>query len=145
MYQRGTEHKPKNEKETDTMTTSTSSSARMTKRDYFNILRSAYPADAANHAEVIAFIDHELELLDRKNNTLRKPTATQQANMDYKQDIIDYMVPGERYTVTDLMKGIETLSEFSNQKVTALVRQLVLDGSIVKATEKGKSFFSLAE
>lgn len=127
------------------MTISTSSSARMTKRDYFNILRSAYPTDAANHAEVIAFIDHELELLDRKNNTLRKPTATQQANMDYKQDIIDYMVPGERYTVTDLMKGIETLSEFSNQKVTALVRQLVLDGSIAKATEKGKSFFSLAE
>jgi hypothetical protein len=32
----------------------------------------------------------------------------------------------------------------SNQKISALVRQLVLDGTVVKTTDKKKSIFSVA-
>lgn len=90
---------------------------------------------------------HELELLAKKNAGTgeRKRTATQEANAVVRGDIVTYMVEGERYTVTDLMKLVPSMAEFSNQKATALVRQLVLNGELVKTTEKGKSYFSLAD
>ena len=47
---------------------------KMTKRDYFAILRESYPATADNYDEVVAFIDHELELLSKKNSSEKKPT-----------------------------------------------------------------------
>ena len=40
---------------------------------------------------------------------------------------------------------VEELSALSNQKVSALVRQLVESGDVVKTTDKKKSIFSLAE
>lgn len=126
------------------MTTS-NTSARMTKRDYFNILKESYPESAENYEAVIGFIDHEIELLERKNAAIRKPTAKQVENLSVKNDILEHMVPGEKYTVTDLLKSVPVLAEASNQKATALMRQLVLDGLVVKTEDKRKSYFSLAE
>lgn len=112
---------------------------KMTKRDYFNQILSNYPLTADEKA----FIDHELELLDRKNASggAKTPTATQKANADLKVAILDSMADGTRYTITELGKliGVE-----SNQKVSALVRQLKMDNLVIRSEEKGKAYFTKA-
>ena len=117
----------------------------MTKKDYFAILRAAYPQTADNYDEVIAFIDHEVDLLNRKNSGEKKPTAQQTANEGIKNAILAGMTPNRLYTITEIQKEIPECAEMSNQKVSALVRQLKDAGLVVKTEDKRKSYFSLAE
>lgn len=114
-------------------------STKLTKRDHFNALRAL--ASASNRSDLVNFIDHELDLLARKNAGDRKETATQKANADLKEKILDVMVADTRYTITELGKlvGVE-----SNQKVSALVRQLKMDNLVIRSEEKGKAYFTKA-
>jgi DNA-binding HxlR family transcriptional regulator len=110
---------------------------KMTKREMYEMIK-------ANHnlsADEIAFIDHELELLAKKNSAEKKPTAVQVANEGIKADILDGMEIGKKYTITDLMKEIPACAELSNQRVSALVRQLVTDGAVERTEEKRKAYF----
>lgn len=88
-------------------------------------------------------------LLDRKAKSIkkggtRKPTATQKENEVLKDVILEKM-PSEPSTVTDLIHSIEELNGFNTQKVSALVRQLVLAGKVKKEKEGKKTLFSLAD
>ena len=47
-------------------------------------------------------------------------------------------------TCTEIAKGVPELGDFNNQKVAALMRQLVEAGQATKATVKGKSVFTVA-
>lgn len=116
---------------------------KMTKKDFFNILRKSYPVTAENYNDVIAFIDHEIELLERKNSAEKKPTATQKANADLKAAILESMVKDRNYTITEMIKEFPALSELTNQKVSAMVRQLVEANLIEKIEDKRKSYFRL--
>lgn len=120
------------------------SNRKPTKRDSFNALL-AIPAVAEN-ADLVAFIEHEIELLDKKNSAERKPTAKQTENAGYKADILAWMDNGVLYTVADVTKGVPALVEngISVNRVTAMMTQLVADGSVVKTIDKRKSYYSLA-
>lgn len=113
----------------------------MAKRDYFNILLGI--ADVKANSSLVDFIKHELELLDKKNSQDRKPTATQIANEGLKKEIYEVLSasPSQLFTVTEIMKTSPTLEELSNQKVSALLRQLVEAGKVEKLVEKRKSYF----
>ena len=114
-----------------------SNAKKMTKREMFEMIK-------ANHnlsADEIAFIDHELELLAKKNSAEKKPTAVQVANEGIKADILNGMEIGKKYTITDLMKEIPACAELSNQRVSALVRQLVNDVAVERTEEKRKAYF----
>ena len=80
----------------------------------------------------------------KKNTAERKPTATQKANEEFKSAIASGMESGKAYTITDLIKSVDAISELSNQRVSALLRQLIAEGQVVKTVDKKKSFFSLA-
>ena len=114
---------------------------KMTKRDYFTAILSKYPLTADEQA----FIEHELELLAKKNSSEKKPTAQQVANEGIKAAIVAGMTPNRLYTITEIQKEIPECAEMSNQKVSALVRQLKDAGLVVKTEDKRKSYFSLAE
>ena len=114
---------------------------KMTKREMFEQIKANYSLTN----EEVAFIDHELELLAKKNSADKKPTAVQVANEGIKQAIVDGMEVGKKYTITDLMKSIDECAELSNQRVSALVRQLVNDLVVVRTEEKRKAYFSLAD
>lgn len=90
-----------------------------------------------------AFINHELELLAKKNAGEKAPTATQKANEVLKGAIIEGMEQNRYYTVTEMIKEIPALAGLNNQKVSPLANQLVADGKLIKTTEKRKSLFSL--
>lgn len=89
------------------------------------------------------FIQHELELLAKKNSGEKKPTATQVANEALKVAMVNGMEANRLYTVTELIKEIPALAGLTNQKVSPLANQLVDEGKLVKTTEKRRSYFSL--
>ena len=92
----------------------------------------------------VAYLENELALLNKKAQN-KKATKTQEQNVGIKTTILEVLATIGSGTVTDIQKGNEELSALSNQKVSALVRQLVESGEVVKTTDKKKSIFSLAE
>jgi negative regulator of sigma E activity len=130
-------------KEVDTMT-NTSITRKPTKRDHFNALL-AIPAVAEN-ADLVAFIEHEVELLDKKNTAERKPTAKQVENAGFKSDILAWTEPATQYAAADVVKGVPSIvaAGLSANRVTAMLTQLVNDGSLVRTEDKRKNFYSLA-
>ena len=90
-----------------------------------------------------AFIQHEIDLLEKKNSGEKKPTATQVANEALKVAIVEAVEPNRLYTVTEMIKEIPALAGLTNQKVSPLANQLVEEGKLVKTVEKRRSYFSL--
>lgn len=114
---------------------------KMTKRDYFNAILSKYPLTEAEQA----FVKHELELLEKKNSSEKKPTAQQTANEGIKTAIVNGMTANRLYTVTEIQKEIPECADLSNQRVSALLRQMKDDGIVVRTEDKRKAYFSLVE
>ena len=92
----------------------------------------------------VAYLENELALLDKKAQN-KKATKTQEQNIGIKATILKVLATIGSGTVTDIQNGNEELSALSNQKVSALVRQLVESGEVVKTVDKKKSIFSLAK
>ena len=90
--------------------------------------------------EEIEFLQSRADLVAKKNAT-RKPTKAQTENEELKDKILEFMVEGNTYTITDIQKGVGLES---NQKTSALVRQLKEGGLVVRTESKGKAYFSLA-
>ena len=114
---------------------------KMTQRDFYNEILAQYDLTEA-HRE---FIEGRLSALDKKSGSTKKPTATQVANEGLKVAIVENMVKGEKYTISNLIKNIPALADLTNQKVSALVRQLIKEGKVERTEVKGVAYFSLAE
>ena len=112
---------------------------KLTKAEMFAMIKEV--EGVKENADMVAFIDHELELLAKKSAN-KKPTKTQEENENLKVVILDSLT-NEGMTVTELQAKSEVLSGLSNQRVSALLRQLVADGKVVKNVDKKKSYFSL--
>ncbi len=91
-------------------------------------------------AEEIEFLEGRAELVAKKNAT-RKPTKAQLENEGLKAKIVEFMEDETPYTVSEIQKGvgIET-----NQKASALIRQLKDEGSVIRTEIKGKAYFTKA-
>ena len=114
-----------------------------TKKEMFNFIKSKM----SDYAEVVAFVDHELELLERKNSAERKPTVNQLDNAKIKKIIVDGMESGKGYTVTEIIKTILAGTEWSEltcSRCTAIVTQLAEAGTLVRNVEKRKAYYSKA-
>ena len=113
-----------------------------TKKDNFNTLLSI-PAVSAN-PKLVEFINHEIELLEKKNSSEKKPTAQQTANDGIKTAILDGMEEGKMYTITEIIKAIPECADLTNQRVSALMRQLIEAKLITRVEDKRKAYFTLA-
>ncbi len=110
---------------------------KMTKREMFEQIKANYNLTDAE----VAFIDHELELLSKKNSAEKKPTAQQVANEGLKSVILNVLTDnGGLMTITDIQKSCAELSELSNQRVSALVRQMV-GVTVERVEDKRKAYF----
>ena len=113
---------------------------KITKRDYFNTLLGI--AEVKANDELVKFIEHELELLAKKNSSEKKPTAVQVANEGIKSVIIETLAEnGKMMTISEIQKVNAELGELSNQRISALVRQLMNDEKVVRVEEKRKAYF----
>ena len=124
----------------------TSNSTKVTKRERFEQLMEIVKAsEVENSAELVAFIEHEVELLTKKNSRSGKPTKTQVENESIKTQIVSVLESaGKPMTVTQLLAKSE-LADLSNQKVSALLTQLRKAGAVVRTVEKKVAFYSLAD
>lgn len=111
----------------------------MTKRENFAELRTLALAGA--RADLVAFIDHEVELLDKKNKAPKKATRTQIENEGLKDKILD-LLNGSAEPLTATAIG-EVLG-ISVNKASALLTQLKEDNSVTRTVIKRKAYFSVA-
>lgn len=119
--------------------------AKITKREMFAMVREIVIANGGENAELLTnFIDHEVELLTKKNTGDKKPTAKQVANEAIKAEILAEMEAGKMYTCSDIIKSVEICNSFPTQKVSPLMNQLAESGKVVKTIDKRKTYFSLA-
>lgn len=117
---------------------------KITKRDNFNKLLTI--REVAEDTQLVEFINHELELLDRKSAShSTAKTANQKANEEIKTKIVDALVQLGKSTISELQAGSEEIAEYSNQKLSALLKQLVDSKQVVRTMEKKKAYFEVAE
>ena len=107
----------------------------MTKREMFTAIMER----VQDNAEMVAFLEHEIELVSRKRTGSSKPTKQQVANEATKARIME-IVSEEGMTAGEIMTALDE-EGMSIQRVSALLRQLVLAEQIRKETVKGKSLF----
>lgn len=119
----------------------TQNTVKVTKRERFEQIKAL----VSDNAELVAFIDHEIELLNKKNSRSGKPTKTQVENEVIKNIILDTLQTiGKPVTVTQLLANDE-LNGLSNQRVSALLTQLRKSDKVVRTVEKKVAFYSIKE
>ena len=115
---------------------------KMTKKEKFEMLK-AIPAVQEN-GMLIEFINHEIELLAKKGaGGEKKMTATQKVNEGVKTTILESMEPGKLYSITDMIKQFDCCMDMSNQRVNALVRQMMPE-KVERIEVKRRAYFALA-
>ena len=115
-----------------------------TKREYYELIKSKL----ADNTEIVAFCDHEIELLDNRKKTTdgeKKLTPKQKENRVLVATIHDNMEVNTIYSISDMQRKIEVCKELTNQKISSLIRQAMSDGTIERVEVKGKAFFKLAK
>ena len=112
---------------------------KMTQKDYFNEIIAL--AQENGRDDLVAFCEDRIEKLSRKSGS-KKPTKTQVENEGIKDTIVEVL--GEIAPATATMIATDPRVNVSNQKVSALLKQLIEVGTVVKTVDKGKSLFSLA-
>ena len=113
---------------------------KITKAQKFAMLK-AIPAVAEN-AMLVEFIDHEMELLAKKNSAEKKPTAQQTANASIGEAIVAHLSaePNRLFTITEIIKEVPECADLTNQRVSAIVRGLLGNG-VERVEEKRKAYF----
>ena len=104
---------------------------KLTKREKFEMI--AKIEAVASNPILAEFVEHELELLAKKNaSSSGKITASQKANEELKEKIVEELENASEkiFTITEMIKEFECCKPFVNQKISALANQLVKENRI---------------
>ena len=97
-----------------------------------------------SNEELVAFIDHEIELLNRKSSSPKKPTKTQVENNAYKATIVEYLTTADApKTIRELQAEIPSISGLMNQRITHMLTDLVKAGTLTKEYVKRTPYYSI--
>ncbi len=107
---------------------------KITKREKFANLIAKYNFND----DEIAFLNHEIELLDRKASKDRKPSAKSLENSVIKEKMTNKFDKSRAYTCTEIADEME----ISVNKASALLSQLVADNKVKRESVKRKSYFT---
>ena len=111
-----------------------------TKREFFGEIREM----VKENTELVEFIDHELELLDKKTSAKSTKVNTEQVELMGK--IVNALNKiGRSVTISELQKENAEMAEYSNQKLSAMLKKLVDNKQVTKMIDKKKSYFMVAE
>ena len=129
----------------------------ITKKEFFGMLKGVVESSQpANMTELIAFIDHEVELIDRKAENRKAGVGKKaEANNALTTIIIEELAKIGKCTITDLLKKSEVLANYvtedgkslSNQKISALLKPLYGgdNPTIERTMEKKVVYFRVIE
>ena len=111
-----------------------------TKREFIGEIREI----VKENTELVEFIDHELELLDKKTSAKSTKVNTEQVELMGK--IVNALNKiGRSVTISELQKENAEMAEYSNQKLSAMLKKLVDNKQVTKMIDKKKSYFMVAE
>lgn len=111
----------------------------MTKREMFVAIANR----VADDAEMVEFLNHQIELLDGRKAS-KTPTKTQKENEGVKEAILVNLARfDEPVTITELLNHGSGLDGLSNQKISALMAQLIKAEKVEKIIDKRRSLFAL--
>jgi hypothetical protein len=89
------------------------------------------------------FLAHEIELLENKGKSKDgKLSPAQEANAKLAQAILDGMEGS--MTISAMIKMIPECKDLSTSKVSAIVRILKAEGSVIREEIKGVAYFKKA-
>lgn len=114
---------------------------KMTKREMFEMIKGV----CANDTRIVEFCEHEIELLNRKSSKSTQ-TKTKIENESIKGAIVNALTEiAKPVTITEMQELNTEMANYSNQKLSALLKQLVEnDKKVVKTVDKKKSYFTVA-
>lgn len=120
---------------------------KMTRKEMFAEIKAVVETSnltAERMAEMTAFIEKQIEQLERKSGT-SKPTKTQLENENLKAEILSIFATLDKpVTITEFCEKVDhPVANLSNQKLSALFNQLVKAEKLTKNVDKKKSYFSL--
>lgn len=116
---------------------------KMTKKETINLLIDVLMGnkEVEDMQIFIDFLVHERELLEKKSSNSGQ-TKTQKENETIKEKIVATLKELDKYsTITDIQNANTELGEYSNQKISALLKQLVDSEVITKMVDKKKAYF----
>lgn len=95
--------------------------------------------------ELIDKLNSMLMAIKNKSHRPSKADTAKQVENDKLADVIlETLMNSENpMTVTEMQKSNEELAEYSNQKISAIIRKLVESAQVIKTVEKKKSYFSV--
>lgn len=119
---------------------------KITKKEQFISIRTIL--EGVNRPELVKFIDHEIELIDKKAKS-RKPTKAQVANagltnvlLEVLEDSFNALTILEIQSKDERLQALEDGTPISNQRMTALLRPLVANGTVIRTEEDRKAKFA---
>lgn len=99
-------------------------------------------ASELGRVDLVEFAKHEIELLDKKKSSDVK-SKNQIANEGIKEIIVNTLQElGKFATISEIQSANVELSELSNQKISALLKQLVDSEVVKKQIDKKKAYFA---
>jgi hypothetical protein len=94
---------------------------------------------------LVEFINNEINLLTKKASSSSK-TKTQIENENIKEKLVATLNELDNpITITDLQKVNSEMGAYSNQKLSALLTQLVNEKRVYRIVDKKKTYFSTKE
>lgn len=129
------------------MTTTTNTTAKVTNKDFYNAFIALANGEqiSLTSEQITEWCNKKIDQLARKSaNGTSKPTKTQEANEVTKGIILDVLREnGGFMTISEIQSANEALADLKNQKMSALLRQLGVDGSnqVEKKIEKRVTYF----
>ena len=113
----------------------------MTKKEMFAEIRKI----VVDNEEMVAFIDREIELLNRKSNSPKKPTKVQIENDGFKAEIVAHLTEVDApKTIKELQAEIPSIGGLTNQRITHMLTDLVKAETLTKEYVKKTPYYSVA-
>lgn len=113
---------------------------KITKREMFALIKEA--EGVKDNEDMVAFIDHEIELLSRKNNGEKKPTKVQLENQEFTAQMMEFLeATDEGVSIKEIQSSIDGFDKLSNQKISKLLAEQIKLGKVEKTNRKGINYY----
>ena len=119
---------------------------KMTKKDWFAVVREVVSNAEMTEVEkngALAFIDREVELLNKKSNNSRD-TKKQEENKALAEVVLAELGKiGKPMAIAEVIKASEVLGAYTTQKLTPIMRTLVTEQKVVVTVDKKRNYYTV--
>lgn len=127
-----------------TNTNTTNTVAKVTKRERFAELKAIIMNQETINTDLVDFINHEVELLDKKRSgTSKASLKAQEERKALQVELLEAMQRvAKPMTVSQIVK--ESGLDITTSKATSMLRKMMEEGTVTNVVEKKVSLYSVA-